>query len=517
MTCNRTCMLNPFSLDQTVSIETARQDRINLTLNLGDLEGSTRQIDRFRMALSPMPGDGFPEMMAYHGCIFIRPRQNGTRRFPQEIRKKKNEHKGIQAPPLFSGVLEYGQYYRPFMDDITKAHLRLQLSCNPTRFARHSPPRPDGNPPVNDPFAHKAGVAHDGEMATDFNDNWLPKGIHNDYYTPHHWRNNVSRYLRDIRDIIRQDIHTACGFSGTELVVANDPLFNFNSIETYWEYESENPVGLVHTFQKELKGFKSCGRDTEYEKNCLTLRYKIRKGVELCIYAKTNRRIRFEVRHNLQERLPEGLERKSSGSIIGAMRIITGCRHEAATVVNSAFQSMRDVGSIASSHVNETLLVIKIGRIVKDDVLAIMLVELLRIRGGIVPDNSAPPIRHAIERLQYHGMFEWNSRSKLYVLTGKYAHAARQLQSRIDSLMVPVGTPASLERRVHPRRTQPNIPPARKHPRRTSPFQIQVQVPPPPAVVYPRRTRPPLTQEQPILPPISTVKHPRRNSPNSLG
>jgi hypothetical protein len=384
-------MLNPFSLDQTVSIETARQDRISLTLNLGGLEGSTRQIDRFRMALSPLPGDGFPEMMAYHGCIFNRPEQNGTRRFPQKIRRKKNEHKGIQAPPLFSGMLEYGQYYRPFMDDITKADLRLQLTCNPTRFARHAPPRADGRPPLNDSFAHKAGVAPDGDMATDFNDNWLPKGPHNDYYTPSRWHTNVRRYLGDVTDILRQDIQTACDFSGTQLIGTNDPRFNFNLIETYWEFESENPIGLVHTFQKELKGFKSGGRDTEYEKNCLAIRYKIRRGVELCIYAKTNRRIRFEVRHNLQERLPEGFETKSSGTVIGAMKIITGCRHEAATVVNSAFQSMRDVGTVPSSHVNETLLVIKIGRIVKNDALAIMLVELLRIRGGIVPDNSAPP------------------------------------------------------------------------------------------------------------------------------
>ncbi|SKB08207.1 hypothetical protein SAMN02745166_04875 [Prosthecobacter debontii] len=468
-------MLPYFSLDQTVVAETARQDRILFTMNLGKLEGSTHQIDRFRKALHPVPADGFPETLPSHGCIFNRPEQPGAYRAPQLIRSIRDAYGIHDEPPLFAGELKYGQYYRPSMDDPTRSKLRLSLNCNPTRYARFCPPSLNVSLFAREPFGNKAEPAWDGESSLDFNDNWLPKGTHTDYYNPERWKRNVFTYLSQVKSAIQQDISTANLLAGTSLSQGEDPLFVFHLIETYWEFESANPIGLVHTFKLMLKEFGFSGRETAYEKNCLVLKFNVGSGVILCIYAKTDRRVRFEVRHQLSSRArPSGIMKRTCKTLAGAMKIIMGCRADAVTLVNNALQTIRSKQSVSSSHINETLLIVKIGRIVKNDNLAVMFVELLRSRGAICPNNSVPTLHKALRGLQRHGIMKWCQINKHYILTDEYAYAGQQLASRAVPMFVP---------------PEMQMPPVR------------------PASSYPRRNRQP-TEPQPEAPATDTNREP---------
>lgn len=427
-------MLPLFTFDTTVTADQGRQDHLDLTMNLGKLEGTTNQIDRFRKALCPVAEDGFPECLTSHGWIFNRPRQRNTYRHEQEVRTRRARGDGsVASPPLFSGKLAYGSYYRRHMNDMTEASLILKLNCNPTRFARFSPPRPDGAEPCNDPFGEVAPVPDDGEVSTDGNDNWIPAGTHDAYYSPSHWRKNVRRYLLEIRRVVREDIRTANNLAETELLGRVGPLYTLGRVETYWEFLSPNPMAVVRDIGRLMSGFCSGWSETKYDGNKVAYRYRVHSGVELCVYAKTNRRIRVEVRHDLSEKTPPTVARIAS-SFIGFYHIIEACRVEACGVVNNMFAHLRSRGSIAKSQVNEALLMVRIGRIIKDDSLAVMIVETLRVRGGIAPDKKSAPLRKGLDRLQCGGVLQWDASSGLYVPTSDHAHAAMTLSSRRDSL-----------------------------------------------------------------------------------
>lgn len=428
-------MLPLFNFDTTVTADQGRQDHLDITMNLGKLEGTTNQIDRFRKALCPVAEDGFPECLTSHGWIFNRPRQRNTYRHEQEIRTRKARGDGsVASPPLFSGKLAYGGYYRRHMNDITEASLLLKLNCNPTRFARFSPPRPDGAEPANDLFGESAPVPEDGEVSTDGKDNWIPAGPHDDYYSPSRWRWHVVRYIREIREAVEQDIRTAKNLADTEKLGRVGPLYTFRRVETYWEFLSPNPMAVVCDIDRLMSGFCSGGSRTKYNGNFASYRYQIARGVELCVYAKTNRRIRVEVRHDLSENIPPTVAQRTASSFIGFRRILEACRVEGCDVVNNMFAHLRSRGSIAKSHVNEALLMVRIGRIIKDDSLAVMIVETLRARGGIAPDKKSAPLRKGLDRLQYGGVLQWDAASGLYVPTSDHAHAAMTLRSRRDSL-----------------------------------------------------------------------------------
>jgi hypothetical protein len=469
---------------------TARQDKIEMVMNLGTIEGSTNQIDRFRKALSPQPYESWAGGGATHGWIFRRPgQQPNTYRRPLKIRRRAKVINGYPAPkPLFQGHLNFTSYYHQAMDDLTRSHLSLQLSANPTTFARYSPPRPNGSPPINEAFGNTPPAASNGEFSLNGKPNWLLAGALDTYYNATRWKWNVRRYFVGLRNHLRDELRTAAGMSGTvRRTRQNDPAILVNKVETYWEAITENPLAVVRTLAYLLSDFAKNRRETTYAGNSVSLRYHISNGVELCIYAKTNQRIRFEVRHDLKE-LPSGSVQRNAGVPSTILPILDVLKEKAAVVVNAALAHARGRNQIPASHINEALLMVRIGRIVKDDSLAITFIEILRAHGGILPDNTNIPLRRALERLQNHGVLVFSETSQRWIPAPEYAYATRTLQSRQDLLLVVPKRKLNLPMEPLPvaanvSQTPPIVPPKRKTP---IPAPIEHQSP----VIAPPKRKP---------------------------
>jgi hypothetical protein len=114
-------------------------------------------------------------------------------------------------------------------------------------------------------------------------------------------RNCVTELLR----AVIRDLERAADVAQVD--IAHQWRFNVCSIETYWEFLSSDPVGTVLALQPLLETFASrsvIARDyrcrLETIENSRSLRLETRLGEAVKIYAKTNRRIRFEVMHRLR-------------------------------------------------------------------------------------------------------------------------------------------------------------------------------------------------------------------------
>ncbi|HWB06273.1 MAG TPA: hypothetical protein VG796_24835 [Verrucomicrobiales bacterium] len=178
--------------------------------------------------------------------------------------------------------------------------------------------------------------------------------------------------------------------------------------------------------------------------NCPSLSIEVKAGVFLRIYAKTNRRVRFEVSYDLTKNaaplkraLPDGAttQSRTAGNDAQLVTLLLMLRPNAARIVNRALAHMSGKNSLAPSHINETMLLLKIGRIVKNDAVAVPIAELLRTRGAIAPDGLPREMQNAIRRLKDEGILRFNADTSVYEPAGDYAHAVRILRDRRDSLL----------------------------------------------------------------------------------
>ena len=141
----------------------------------------------------------------------------------------------------------------------------------------------------------------------------------------------------------------------------------------------------------------------------------------------------------------------------------------AAEVLNGAFAHIASRTLRGLSFINEAHLIARIGRVVTDTSLAVTIVEMLRSRGSIVPDNKARALVHALHCLRADGVLHFNPAIGAYEPTERYRHAANHLRNRRDPLLpvrwrkppplarpqptqAPPETPATVARPLPPRR-----------------------------------------------------------------
>ena len=439
-------MIPTFSFQSSIEAVEGRQDRIQFILPLGELWGSTDAIDDFRSWLSAT--DAMLEgRTSETRCIFNRPNQRNTKRFPQTIRRRPHVINGETLPvPIFAGELRYSQYYRRERERITHTALTLVVNCNPTRFARFIMPNPQfGSDTV--PLGIAAPECDD-EFALDGKDNWILQGEQDAACSAREWPKHVLRYLESIETLVLAEIAWASYETNTEFhrtgeaMVERVPL-KLATVETYWEFEHETPLALVSTLHDLLQDFSMQTTARQFpsrqaiaaeghEGNALFATLKIRAGVTLKLYAKTNRRIRLEVEHDLQTNrriLADSHRLQDLPQLAQCLSILTD---NAAAILNRAFSHIRRRVAVGFGAINEAHLLLRIGKLACNESIALVIVELLRSRGAVAPDNRAAPLRLSLIDLSRHGVLSFNRATGLYEPTELYRSAVRRLQNRQD-------------------------------------------------------------------------------------
>ena len=440
-------MIPPFSYDTSIIAASGRHDRLQLHIPLGCLMGTTEQIDQVRSLLCPTD-----EMLAGStrtwGYVFTRPNQHNTHRFPLFVRSRAIQSDNEIIPsPLFAGQLKFGGYYKQNRRLPTRATLVFSLNCNPTRFARFKMPQCQ-NDTAFEPLGTLAPESPE-EFSLDQNDNWILRE-QDAACNQGRWLDYVGRYLNGILELVKDELQEASQRAPVEFQSQRGQI-TLSKVESYWEYQSEKPIALVHELSRLLRDFSAeettshftlPARWRQQVGHCCNAPFftvKARAGVTLKLYAKTNQRVRFEVEHDLKQndRVLGGSH--SAQNVTAAVRLFRLLRTDAASILNRAFDHLRSRERVAVSPINATLLAVRIGRIVsrgqgeKMDSIAALIVELLASRGAISPDKQAKPLVQALRRLSADRILEFNRATGLYEPCHDYRFAVRELESRRQS------------------------------------------------------------------------------------
>jgi len=333
-------MLTPFILSARVDAEEAKQDLIELEFTDWVIQTEHDRLNDFYGYLAAGPAITNPRASLdapdYHfSSLFVAPsgRGNNIRSIPirsvlgPQSSGSSRQSDDEQDDPsrtvaLFRGVLrDYWQEGRH--------RLRADLQINPTRFAAYQ--SSNASLPAEWPhprlFARRRTltglsqfVLGDVHAQDRFIDNVILNQRQLSFCRPANWPHHVRRYWQSIRQALDHQIHSAVNHMNSFSIVRGRPArgieirplleLKLKLVESYFEFEARDPVGLVHSLVRPLmalpqeslvRGYSVAYPEMSRHRNspCITLR--LRDGVSLRIYAKTNRRVRWEVIHDFKK------------------------------------------------------------------------------------------------------------------------------------------------------------------------------------------------------------------------
>lgn len=306
---------SPFTFDTKFSASDAREDKVDLELSgwavvgLGD-EGSEHVFKGY-MSSPPAGSEDMAwksnDEAARYGWLFLRPHLEGKDRNKLLIRKQVLIHpqdRRRHEAPLCAG---HCLFYRNRKSRLMPIHLaKLRLSLNVQRFTRHQYQSDD---PTKLKYrlqrCQKKRSTYGDEFALDGEDNWLPQGS---AWASAHKAEHLAGCVHLIARELERDLERACTSStGLEQIgdewasigwERENESYRLQKVETLWEFPSENPIGDVLQIGAKLMHFNREGaiaREFSRVRNSPCFVVPIGEDVELKLYAKTNRRIRFEV------------------------------------------------------------------------------------------------------------------------------------------------------------------------------------------------------------------------------
>lgn len=364
-----------FTPHAPINASNAKQDKIDLFIDLGsirlgdypgrepeDMRGIYQAVvDRFS---GPAREENTEQMIrtGYRSRLF------GRRRPLQIITGERN---GIGHGALFAGELHVTTN-----GSAMEIQLEFRGYLNPTRYVAHQWPsqvaagqsrfenEEQGRESL---FRHSenADGRRQDEFSLDGNDNWIPdRGRFADFTSA--WNERLREYVDAIRSILEAEIRRVCecinrvgnpvSWHPSQETEWSGSDTSLQRVETYWEFKHDAPLQLVNSLEAELRAYCSSevvtrrfrGREerdgelrlgTEY--NCRLLDAEVAPGIHLVIYAKTNRRVRFEVRHFLPEQSHRrGLTQRCAGAA-GTCERIASVSADAVEVLNRFFAFLR--------------------------------------------------------------------------------------------------------------------------------------------------------------------------------
>jgi hypothetical protein len=448
--------LPAFSFNIQVTAQSGRQDKLEILLPWGTLDGTQGSIDAVRGALGS-PVKASRERLTSSdlqdgGWIFNRPQQTRTARKKMTIRQRPCllSESEILAVPLFSGGLSFSNYYRGNPNAETSARLRLSLALNPTRFARHQRPcfSLDGLAMIEPPrllFRQRAlRASFRGEFSLDERDNWIPDSQrYGHFFCPAVWPRLVRNYIAGTLEVISAEMERACIARGVEWNESFEASLSLPYAETYWEFSAPDPLKVVTLCESLLRRFTENPTRKRFFKtfaegtvmhNSRSLSVDVRTGVQLVIYAKTNRRVRVEVRHRLGECADVLGGSYRASSVREVCRMLRTLRQDGAAIVNTAFQFMRGQKTFPKDSVSVGQLLFEMVQAVGRWESAGTLLSMLMENGKIVTDTNLKPHVHA---LRDAGIItaQRRNRQRCYIIADRYKRALEVLSTASKPLL----------------------------------------------------------------------------------
>lgn len=330
----------------------------------------TENVSQLRRFLAPPP-EASPIPEAY-GWLFRAPsdaRPVTEKMVLRSPRGMLNESSPPDAPyPLFTGSLQWRLVSHNPAHLPAAYRVSAHLNLNGLRFARHQWAYKPGGFARAGHAAICRGITpieYNGEIPLDTTerDNWVPTGgrMFPQALAPERWEFFIRDHLARTEAALETELERAALRSQADII--RTAHFSVKSVEVAFDFHSENPLGQLNALESafrqvagsfRLRRYVASGIDPtrELESNAaresLTAEHGVDlnspswtfylgRGLSLKVYAKTTRRIRFELAHTLLERDI----RHVFQSRAGVLNLLRELRGESAQILSRMFERLR--------------------------------------------------------------------------------------------------------------------------------------------------------------------------------
>lgn len=288
------------STNSPFSAADAKQDNIAINLSEISLIGDTYDRVGLLEVISSLHTEFFTRVQGRRGTRELNFRRSTSR----------------YAHP--SGLSLLAGYIKTRPSGEAQLNISADLNLNPTRFFRHHySPRGLGAE-MQPSMLLGRGLHHSSgeEHVLDGNDNCLLGIRPLTYAFPDAFSEYRNRYLRYAFSFVQDVVRDATPHG----VFAGTPRYNLRTVETYWERACEFPIQFVDELAQRFRSYRAPFRAMAYLPPSSHSRYQnsvycslpIKEGVTLNVYAKTNMRVRFEIKHDLTRLNDPDLPRHTS-------------------------------------------------------------------------------------------------------------------------------------------------------------------------------------------------------------
>ena len=241
------------------------------------------------------------------------------------------------------------------------------------------------------------------------------------------------RYVRLISAFLERAIVTS--FEDENADARRLAYYSLHEIEFYWEFDHDSPIDYVISILPHLRQSSAKVRQVEYEINvprfslscqspCIKL--ALTRNIELKVYAKTNRRVRFEVSFKDSAIGTHGGGQTATSIAILADKIPL-LAAEAARRCNDVLQSIASAPPPPST-VSAFQLMHEIYTRARNPHVAEAIIAALVTFQRIAPYNN-DPLKHAIHDLRDAGVLQTRRpRSRVYIVTDEYQQPLQRLR-----------------------------------------------------------------------------------------
>ena len=275
------------------------------------------------------------------------------------------------------------------------------------------------------------------EISLDGNDNVLMGRIAVSYGHGVAWPLHLERYWNATVRKFHELFDEAASVAG--VTISSRSALNLRSLETYWEFRVNDPLNWLSEIEPVLQslGLSSEARNYAYPDgfsakssngNSRSIVVRIRSGLRLRVYAKTNRRVRFEVEHDFVENA-RPLQGRHTDTDVAALFDWTSLAAEDAThVVNSALARLERAQVREGSQMSVPQLVIRISQALNDPLRAETMLTLLAANQSLV-STSGSDLTPSIRKLVSRSILEpVRPGARSYVLTPEFRSAGERLR-----------------------------------------------------------------------------------------
>lgn len=438
----RADFVRPLGADTEVTAEDAFVDKIDLSIGywalLGDEDAICSAMEHLRQhTLIQTPyGEVLP---VFQGELIKHVHDIRHLRFTANPRTDNLD----RAHTLVSGTVEFATWgNRPTsrLED-ERARLNFRTKLNQTRFVQAQHLQRISHP-------ERPALAADYVLAITPEDRWYRDEIpllpatnviigpsqKYAYALKNSRRAQFRRYISLVHSMLQSSLDVA--FDDEDAEARQLPNFVLHSIEFYWEFDHDNPIDYVITILPLLRQQAVNATDAVYavslpelgiECQSPCIKIALTKTIELKVYAKTNRRVRFEVSFKDAAVGKHG-GGQTATSIRELSNKIPSLATEAAKRCNKVLQSITAAPPPPST-IGAFELMHAIYKQAQNQYVAETIVASLVSFRRITPYNN-DPLRETIHRLRDNGVLRTiRPKSRNYVVTDRYYHALERLRT----------------------------------------------------------------------------------------